>query len=96
MNNIVGPPIDMSLIRLVNHAEFYDEMDLLITGGINGVFIFKFDYKGKYPPRLAAQVDMKGTYIKLNLLNQTPVEKMLEWCKGLKLDTKSGLIISWN
>jgi hypothetical protein len=44
LNNIVGPPIDMSLIRLVNHAEFYDELDLLITGGINGVFIFKFDY----------------------------------------------------
>jgi len=42
---------------------------LLITGGINGVFIFNFNYQGKYPPRLAAQVDMKGTYIKISLLN---------------------------
>jgi hypothetical protein len=69
---------------------------LLITGGINGVFIFNFNYQGKYPPRLAAQVDMKGTYIKISLLNPQPVEKMLQWCKGLKVDAKSGLIISWN
>lgn len=93
---MVKPPLDMSVIRLVNHAHFHDEQDLLITGGINGVFIFNFNYQGKYPPRLAAQVDMKGTYIKIALLNQRPVEKMLDWCKGLKLDTKSGLIISWN
>lgn len=39
---------------------------------------------------------MKGTYIKIALLNQLPVEKMLDWCKGLKLDTKVGLILSWN
>jgi WD40 repeat protein len=25
-----------------------------------------------------------------------PVEKMLQWCKGLKVDTKAELIISWN
>ncbi len=34
----------MSSIRLVNHAEFYDAKDLLITAGINGVFLFNFDY----------------------------------------------------
>ena len=42
------------MIRLVNHAEFYDAKDLLITGGINGVFIFYFEYKSKYNPKLAA------------------------------------------
>jgi hypothetical protein len=60
----------MSMIRLVNHAEFYDAKDLLITGGINGVFIFHFEYKSKYNPKLAAQVDMKGRYININHLNQ--------------------------
>jgi hypothetical protein len=44
LNNLVEPPLDMSSIRLVNHAYFYDELDLLITGGINGVFIFNFNY----------------------------------------------------
>lgn len=39
---------------------------------------------------------MKGAYIKISLLNQQPVEKMLEWCKGLKLDSKAGIIIFWN
>lgn len=34
----------MSQIRLVNYAEFYDVKNLLITAGINGVFIFNFDY----------------------------------------------------
>ena len=76
----------MSMIRLVNHVVFYDEKSLLITAGINGVSIFDFDYQGKYPPKLAAQVDMKGTYIKIKLLNQQPIEAQLEWCKGLKID----------
>lgn len=60
----------MSSIRLVSHAEFYDVKDLLITAGINGVFIFNFDYQSKYNPKLAAQVDMKGRYIKINIINQ--------------------------
>jgi hypothetical protein len=34
----------MKIIRLVTQAHFYDEKDMLITGGIKGVFIFKFDY----------------------------------------------------
>jgi hypothetical protein len=42
--------MDMSSIRLVNHALFYDEEDKLITAGIDGVFIFDFLYKGKYEP----------------------------------------------
>ena len=69
----------MSQIRLVNFAEFYDPKDLLITAGINGVFIFNFDYRSKYNPKLAAQVDMKGRYIKINIINQQPLEKMLDY-----------------
>jgi hypothetical protein len=96
LNNLVTHPIDMSSIRLVNHVVFYDEKKLLITAGINGVSIFDFDYNGKYPPKLAAQVDMKGTYIKIKLVNQVQVEAPLEWCKGLKIDHKSETIITWN
>ncbi len=86
----------MSDIRLVSHAYFHDEQDLLITGGVNGVFLFNFQYTGNYKPILAAKVDIHGNHIKINLVNQRPVEKMLEWCKGLKLDAKSHIIISWN
>lgn len=60
---------DMPDIRLVNHAAFHDKDDLLITAGILGVHVFKFSYKGKYNPKLAAQVDPKGRYIEIELLN---------------------------
>jgi len=96
LNIVVKPHIDMSAIRLVNHVQFYDEKDLLITGGIDGVFIFNFDYKGKYDPKLGAMVDPKGTYIKIQVTNKIPVQEMLLWCKGLRLDTKSNILISWD
>ena len=41
---VIKPPIEMSHIRLVTHVEFYDEKDLLITAGNEGVYIFKFNY----------------------------------------------------
>jgi predicted phosphatase len=49
--------VDMSSIRLVNFAYFSDKDSRLITAGIDGVFIFHFNYQGKYAPLLAAQID---------------------------------------
>lgn len=63
----------MSLIRLVDHAEFCDEKNLLITSGIEGVFIFKFRYESKYNPETAEKVDPQGIYIKISLLNKQPI-----------------------
>ncbi len=42
--------MDLSSIRLVNFAEFMDQESKLITAGIDGIFIFDFEYKGKYDP----------------------------------------------
>lgn len=42
--------MDMSSIRLVSFAMFYDEKNKLITAGIDGVFMFDFCYNGKYSP----------------------------------------------
>lgn len=36
--------IDMSSIRLVSFASFYDKESKLITAGIDGVFIFDIHY----------------------------------------------------
>jgi hypothetical protein len=36
--------LDMSTIRLVKFAEFYDAQSKLIVGGIEGTFIFDFSY----------------------------------------------------
>lgn len=63
----------MSKLRLVTHAFFDDQRGQLITAGIRGVLIFTFKYKGKYPPKLAASVDIKGTHIEVNLLDEKPV-----------------------
>lgn len=48
--NVIKPSLEMSHLRLVTHLHFYDEKDLLITAGNEGVYIFKFKYEGKYNP----------------------------------------------
>ena len=78
--------LDMSAIRLVNFVEFYDEESKMITAGIDGIFIFDFVYKGKYEPKHAAQIDPGGKSIEIFLKNKIPLEKMLLWAKGLKID----------
>ena len=88
--------VDMSAIRLVNFAYFCDEDDRLITAGIDGVFVFHFNYQGKYAPLLAAQIDQEGRHISVKLENQTRLEKMCIWVKGLKVDAKNDIIVSWN
>jgi len=49
--------LDMSHIRLINFAYFNDSEDTLIVSGVDGTFLFNFNYTGKYNPKLAAQVD---------------------------------------
>ena len=49
--------IDMSSIRLVNFVHFNDANDTVITAGIDGTFVFKFNYASKYKPLLAVQID---------------------------------------
>lgn len=41
---------DMSEIRLVSNAYFHDDADELIVSGINGAFVFDFQYEGSYQP----------------------------------------------
>jgi hypothetical protein len=62
--------VDMSSIRLVNFAYFSDKDNRLITAGIDGVFIFNFNYQGKYAPLLAAQIDQEGKHISVKLDNK--------------------------
>jgi len=88
--------IDMSSIRLVNFVHFNDADDTVITAGIDGAFVFKFNYQSKYKPLLAVQIDQEGKHIKLSLENKTPLEKMCIWVKGLKVDQKNEIIITWN
>jgi len=60
------------------------------------VFVFDFKYRGKYEPKLAASIDPKGRYIEIDLLNERLIENNQKWMKGLNLDIKNKIIISWN
>jgi len=62
--------LDMSAIRLVNFVEFYDKQSKLVTAGIDGIFIFDFQYKGKYDPKHAAIIDPEGKSIEIALKNK--------------------------
>jgi WD40 repeat protein len=89
----------MSSIRLVNFAEFNDKDNQLIVGGINGVFVYDFNYKSKYSPQLAATIDQEGKHITIALDNQQPLDKnysLCRWVKGLKIDHKNEFIVTWN
>lgn len=88
--------IDMSAIRLVNFAYFIDKDDRLVTAGIDGVFIFDFRYISKYAPLLSAQIDQEGRHITVKLENKMPLEKMCIWVKGLAVDAKNDIVVSWN
>jgi hypothetical protein len=85
--------LDMSSIRLIKFAQFVDNQDKLICSGIEGTFIFDFNYKSKYSPLLAVSVDSYGRYIKIDLRNQILIE--IPWSKGLIVDEINQLIITW-
>jgi WD40 repeat protein len=87
---------DLASIRLVNFVYFNDKDDTVITGGIDGVFVFRFNYQSKYKPMLAVQIDQEGKHIKVSLEDKRPLEKMCIWVKGLKVDEKNEIIMSWN
>ena len=89
--------MDMSAIRLVSFVEFHDDSSKLITAGIDGIFIFDICYRGKYDPKNAAQIDPEGKSIQIFLKNKTPpIEKIVDWAKGMKIDSENDLIISWS
>jgi hypothetical protein len=77
--------IDMSDVRLVN---------------------FAFNYQGKYLPALATQIDKEGKHITVSLGNKRTIEHLpdkatsldeaFRWVKGLRIDVKNSIIISWN
>jgi len=88
--------LDMSAIRLVSFAEFHDAESKLATAGIDGVFLFDFDYKGKYDPHHAAIIDPEGKSIDIALKGKLPMERMVLWAKGLKVDARNGVVVSWS
>jgi hypothetical protein len=53
-------PINM---RLVYFAYFYEEKSTLITGGIDGCFMFKFYAQSKYDPKQGVMLDPEGQFL---------------------------------
>ena len=63
---------------------------------MDGAFLFEFYYKGKYEPAQAAVLDPEGRTIQIELKNKQALGGMQLWLKGLKIDRKNEVIISWN
>ena len=83
-------------IRLVNFAYFYEEKSTLITGGIDGCHMFKFNVMSKYEPKQAVLLDPEGHTFKAELGPKIKLEKMPLWIKGLKVSVKQNVIFSWS
>ena len=82
----------------VNFVHFNDSQNQLITAGIKGVFIHNFKYTGKYDAKLAATIDKEGKNISLEFPKKQKrlLEPIVPWIKGMKVDQKSGIIITWS
>lgn len=72
MNEIynIVKQIEMSSIRLINNVQFYDQESKLIAAGVEGAFVFDFQYQGKYDPAISAQIDQEGKSIDIELRNK--------------------------
>jgi WD40 repeat protein len=81
---------------LVSFAAFFDGQGKLLTAGIDGTFIFDFDYRGKYDPQHAAVIDPEGKSIQIGLKNKLPLERMHVWAKGLRVELPENLVVTWS
>ena len=88
--------LDMSDLAAVNFAHFNDKQSQLVTAGIKGVYIHNFKYTSKYEPKVAASYDKKGRFITIEWVKKRLLEPIVPWIKGMKIDEKSGLIITWS
>ena len=68
----------------------------MVTAGIKGTFIHNFRYNSKYKPKLAAAYDDKGKYINIEFIKKRLLEPIVPWIKGMKIDQKNGIIITWS
>ena len=68
----------------------------MVTAGIKGLYIHNFRYTSKYNPKLAASIDKEGKYIKVEFIKKRLLEPIVPWIKGMKIDQKNGIIITWS
>ena len=45
---------------------------------------------------MASTIDFTGKYIKIEFLKKRLLEPIVAWIKGMKIDSKSGIIITWS
>lgn len=83
-------------VRLIYFAYFYEEESTLITGGIDGCFMFRFNAETKYDPRQGVMLDPEGHFFQAHLGPKIKIEKMPLWIKGLKVSVKQNMIFSWS
>lgn len=88
--------IHMPILSTVNFVHWNDGQDQLVTAGIKGVFIHNFKYTSKYAPKLAANIDLGGKNINVEFIKKRHLDPVLPWIKGMKVDTRNSIIMTWS
>lgn len=81
---------------LLTQSCFYDDANLYLAGGIDGVYVFNVKVDMKYSPSLALNLDPMGRLIKIDFEDPFHLHEDIKWVKGLKKDEKNKILIAWS
>ena len=92
--------------NLVNFAFCHDDEKKIVLGTIDDVCIMDLVYKSNHKPALDAKIDPMGRHIDVGFANAKLIEtsmkgkvgseKILDWVKGMRVDTANDVIMSWS
>lgn len=82
--------------RLVNFIQIEEENLLLITGGIDGCFIYKLIIHNKYDPKQSLILDPESEFLDIEMQFNGALQETPTWIKGLKIFNKYNLIANWS
>ena len=74
---------------------FIDSENKMITAGVDGVLVFKFDVKRTQPASVAVKLDPTGKSITIKVKQLYKQEDSPMWIERCKADLLSMMVISW-
>jgi len=82
--------------RLLQHCKFYDEKDILIVCGIEGIFLYKLTYTGAVDKKQVHKLDPLGQRLNFTLRLLKRLDGVTEWIKGFTIDEEWDLLFAWS
>ena len=82
--------------RLFQHCQFVDSSDVLIAGGVEGIFYYKLGYTGANDKKQVHKLDPLGLRLNFQLKLVLRLDGVTEWTKGFKVDEEHDIIFAWS